>query len=72
VWGLPVVISNSLPADSALMGDFNQAVVFARDQASVEVDPYSSFATNQTRFRAEQRLGLGVVRPAGFVEIALA
>ncbi len=72
VWGIPTVISNALPANSALLGDFNQAVIFARDQATVEVDPYSAFGTNQTRFRAEQRLGLGVVRPAGFVEIALA
>jgi len=72
VWGVPVVVSNALPVNTALMGDFAQALVFARQNATVDVDPLSGFATNRTRFRAEQRLGLGVLRPAGFVKITLA
>jgi len=72
VWGVPVVVSNALPVNTALMGDFAQALVFARQNATVDVDPLSAFATNRTRFRAEQRLGLGVLRPAGFVKITLA
>jgi len=52
------------------MGDFQQARVFARQDATVDVDPLSGFANNRTRFRGEQRLGLGVEELAWALKVA--
>lgn len=64
------MISNALPASTLLMGDFQQARVFARQDATVDVDPLSGFANNRTRFRGEQRLGLGVEELAWALKVA--
>ena len=73
LWGMRVVISNSLPAATALVGDFPAAgFLFSRQAAAIDVDPYSKFDENETRFRAELRAGLALTRPQALIEAALA
>lgn len=74
LWGLPLVENENLPAKTALVGDFTKAVVWDRDQASVNFsDSHEDFfVRNLVAALAEQREAFGVLRPAAFVRTATA
>jgi HK97 family phage major capsid protein len=69
LWGLPVVSTPSIVANTALVGAFQQcAQEFAKGGVRVEVSNSHSdfFVKNLVAIRAEQRLALAVYRPAAF------
>ena len=85
VWGRPVVLSVKMPASKALVGDFEgssklfvadggQTVIQWTEAAIAAQGPpvVTAFAMNELVFRAETRLNLGVLRPAGFCIATLA
>jgi len=71
VWGLQVVLSNAMTENTALVGDFRQAVVADREQASIYVtDSHADFFTrNILAILAEERLGFGVLDTSAFCTI---
>lgn len=74
VWGLPVKRSRVYASGSALVGDFaNSAILFDRESTSVQMyDQHSDYpAKNLVLVQAEERIGLAVTRPDGFVSVTL-
>ncbi len=73
LWGLPVVESEAVTEGTALVGDFRKAVLWDREQASIQVsDSHADFfIRNLVAVLAEMRAAFGVTRPSAFVEIAL-
>lgn len=83
LWGLPVITSPIVPTGTAVLGRWDQARVYQRQDtevlwsdatyyAAANGDPVSSgFARNTVVMRAEERVGLGVLQPAAFVEVDL-
>lgn len=68
-WGLPVVVTSRIAANTALVGAFgSMAQVFYRNNLVVEAsNGYNDFfQKNLTAVRAEQRLALAVYRPQAF------
>ncbi|WP_028477922.1 phage major capsid protein [Nocardia sp. CNY236] len=74
VWRLPVVESETQPAGTALLGDFNKAVIWDREQTTVTMtDSHADFfIRNMVAILAEERLAFAVTRPSAFVTVALA
>lgn len=69
---LPRVPSAAVPAGTALLGDFRQARLFVRQEATLDVDRSGDlFDTNRCKLRCELRAGFGVTLPMAFVSIAL-
>ncbi len=69
LWGLPVVVTAAIAANTALVGAFGTgAQVFRRNNLTVEASNSHAdfFQTNKTAIRAEQRLALAVYRPSAF------
>jgi len=84
LYGFPVVVSTSIAAGTALLGDFKgSSLLVMRQQARVDwsegvFDPTfeagagaTDFERNLIRFRAEMRAKLAVTRATGFVTIDL-
>ena len=73
LWGLPRVESEAIPAGTGLVGDFRRAVLWDREQASIQVsDSHADFfVRNLVAILAEMRAGFGVIQPNAFVEIDL-
>lgn len=73
LWGLPRVVSEAVPAGTAICGDFRRAVLWDREQANISVtDSHADFfIRNLIAVLAEERVAFGVVRPAAFVEVDL-
>lgn len=73
LWGLPRVESEAVPAGTGLVGDFRRAVLWDREQASIQVsDSHADFfVRNLVAILAEMRAGFGVIQPNAFVEIDL-
>jgi len=73
VWRVPVVESQSIDEGTGLMGDFRKAVVWDREQASIQVsDSHEDFfIRNMVAILAEMRAAFGVIRPTAFIEIDL-
>jgi len=71
--GLPVVESQGLTAGTAWVGDFRKAVLWDREQATIQVsDSHSDFfVRNLVAILAEMRAAFGVLRPSAFVQITL-
>jgi HK97 family phage major capsid protein len=68
----PIVTSGKIAAGTALVGDFGQARMVSRQNASLAIDRSGDlFETNQIRFRLEGRWGFAVLRPVSFVKITL-
>lgn len=70
LWGLPVVESDGMPNGDFLVGAFRMAAtVFDREDASIMVstEDGDNFVKNLVTILAEERLALGVSRPAAFV-----
>lgn len=69
LFGIPVVTTIAMTAPNVLLGSFNLgAYLFDREQANVRIsESHASFFTqNMVAVLAEQREGLGVVRPQAF------
>ncbi len=72
LWGLPVAVTPSIVANTALTGAYNSAAqVFRRGGIRVEASNSHSdfFVRNLTAIRGEERLALCVYRPAAFSKI---
>jgi HK97 family phage major capsid protein len=70
LWGLPVVETQAIGVDKALVGAFNLAAqIFDRQDATVEVstEDQDNFIKNKVTIRAEQRLALAIYRPQAIV-----
>lgn len=69
-WGLPVVETQAMGVDKALVGAFDLAAqIFDRQDATVEVstEDQDNFIKNKVTIRAEERLALAIYRPASIV-----
>jgi HK97 family phage major capsid protein len=70
LWGLPVVETQAMTVDKALVGAFNLAAqLFDRQDATVEVstEDQDNFVKNKVTIRAEERLALAIYRPQAIV-----
>lgn len=70
IWGKRVVESDSITSGTFLVGAFAMgAMLFDRMQAVIDVsyENGTNFVENEATIRAEERIGLGVRRPAAFV-----
>lgn len=70
LWGLPVVETQAVTVDKALVGAFDLAAqIFDRQDATVEVstEDQDNFIKNKVTIRAEERLALAIYRPAALV-----
>lgn len=70
LWGLPVVETQAMGIDKALVGAFDLAAqIFDRQDATVEVstEDQDNFVRNKVTIRAEERLALAIYRPAAIV-----
>jgi HK97 family phage major capsid protein len=74
LWGLPVVESEAVPAGTAYCGDWTKAILYDREQASIQVtDSHADFfVRNLVAILAELRAAFAVIRPAAFVKIDVA
>ena len=73
LWGRPVVPTQAMTVDTALVGAFKLgAQVFDREDANVVIssEDQDNFVKNMVTIRAEERLGLAVYRPQAFVKNA--
>lgn len=72
LWGLPVAVTPSIVANSALVGDFRgSAQIFRKGGLRVEASNSHSdfFVKNLTAIRAEERLALAAYREAAFGQV---
>lgn len=70
LWGLPVVETQAMTVDKALVGAFNLAAqIFDRQDATVDVstEDQDNFVKNKVTIRAEERLALAIYRPQAIV-----
>ena len=70
VWGLPVVESDSITADTFLVGAFGTAAALIdRAQASIEIafQNDTDFIANLATILCEERIGLAVMKAAAFI-----
>lgn len=73
LWGYPVYTSNRIPTNlgggtnesRVIVGDFREALILDRQGITVDESPHVYFTTNQTVFRAEQRVGFTAARTPG-------
>lgn len=71
LWGRPVVGTQAMTVDTALVGAFRLgAQVFDREDANVVIstENQDDFIRNMVTIRAEERLALAVYRPQAFVK----
>lgn len=66
------VISPSVPAGTAVLGDWAQLRLYVREQVNVLLDMAGDlFTHNQFQARGEGRFGIGVLRPSAFAVVDL-
>ena len=73
LWGMPVVVTNSVAAGTFLVGDSRVCEIKDRQQAAVEMsfEDSDNFQKNMVTIRAEERLTLCVYRTEGLVSGSL-
>lgn len=71
LWGLRVVVTEAMTENTALVGDFRWAVIWDREQSSIQVsDSHSDFfIRNMLAILAEERLAFGVLDPQAFCSV---
>jgi HK97 family phage major capsid protein len=72
LWGIPVLVTTTCAAGTALVANLEiGAAAFIRNAPILEVSNSANddFLTNTTRFRAEERLTLGVTRPSALLKV---
>jgi HK97 family phage major capsid protein len=70
LWGVPVITSNRMPTNlgtgtnesRVIVGDFKEALILDRQGITVDDSSHVYFTTNQTVFRAEERVGFTAAR----------
>jgi HK97 family phage major capsid protein len=70
LWGYPVVTTNRMPVNLGagtnesriVVGDFREALILDRQGITVDESSHVYFTTNQTVFRAEERVGFTAAR----------
>ena len=70
LWGYPVVTSNRVPTNlgggtnesRVIVADFREALILDRQGITVDESSHVYFTTNQTVFRAEERVGFTAAR----------
>lgn len=70
LWGIPVVLSNRMPTNLGsgtnesriIIADFTEALILDRQGITVDESPHVYFTSNQTVFRAEERVGFTAAR----------
>lgn len=69
LWGLPVVVTNSLAAGTFLVGAFDMAAqLWDREDASIEVGLNSdNFVKNMVTILCEERVAVTIYRAAGLI-----
>lgn len=71
MWGLPVVATQAMTVDTALVGAFNiGAQIFDREEINVVIATQNEddFIHNMITIRIEERLALAVYRPTAFIK----
>lgn len=71
LWGRPVVATQAMTVDTALVGAFKLgAQIFDREDSNVVIssENQADFIQNLVTIRCEERLGLAVYRPQAFVK----
>lgn len=69
---LPVAVSTSVPAGTALLADWRLCELYVRQDTRVDADTSGAlFDTNRAKMRAEGRFGFAVNRPQAFRKVAL-
>jgi HK97 family phage major capsid protein len=73
LWNLPVIETEAVPAGTGYVGDFRKAVLWDREQATIQVTDshLDFFVRNLVAILAEMRAAFGVIQPSAFVEIDL-
>lgn len=72
IWRVPRVPSLAVAAGTAILGDFGQAEIIVREDATLAADRSGdNFTKNLVTLRLEGRFGFAVKRPNAFVEIDL-
>ena len=71
LWGLRVVVSEGVTENTALVGDFRQAVLWEREGVNVMVSDQHSdfFVRNLLAILAEMRAAFGVLDPQAFCSV---
>jgi HK97 family phage major capsid protein len=74
LWGVPVVESEAVPQGTGIVGQWDLAYLWDRQQTNILVsDSHADFfIRNLVAVLAEARAAFGVVRPVAFVSFALA
>jgi HK97 family phage major capsid protein len=74
IWNKTTYVTSAVGAGTAVVGSRSAAQVWRRGGLSVEATNSHAdyFQRNLVAIRAEERLGLAVYRPTGFVEVRLA
>lgn len=70
LWGVNVILSNRMPINLGtgtnesriIVGDFTEALILDRQGITVDESPHVYFTSNQTVFRAEERVGFTAAR----------
>lgn len=73
LWGRPVVATQAMTVDTALVGAFKMgAQLFDREDANVVIstENQDDFVKNMVTIRCEERLALAVYRPEAFIKNA--
>lgn len=69
---IPVTISTSITAGTALLGDWRQVRLFVREGTRLDADRSGQlFKNNEVVLRAEGRFGIGVLRPQAIATVDL-
>lgn len=69
IWGLPLVGTLTMDSGKFLVGNFNAATLYDREQANIAVsaEDGSNFTTNMVTILCEERVGLAVRVPSAFI-----
>ena len=73
LWGLPVSLSEAIPAKTAYVAAWNYGVIWDREQATVQAtDSHADyFVRNLVAILSEMRAAFAILRPPAFVKITL-
>lgn len=70
--GITRVVSNSVPAGTAVLADWSKVRLEVREDVRLDIDTSGdNFAINAATFRAETRVGLAHLRPSAFAIVDL-
>lgn len=72
LWGMPVIESDVITENTALVGDFARAILYDRESTTISVGTAGDdFIRNIVRVLGEVRAGFGVIRPSAFCTVTL-